>query len=730
MKGLYRISLVLILLAGLAGFFCTPAQVRAQGSLITVDAQGPVDVRADRVAYDERNAIYTAEGEVEIARGNTRLIADRVRLDAKTMIAEAEGRVRLITPEQVVTGKSMVVNLNSGTGKIYQGRVFLKANHFYLSGQEMEKTGKDTYRVKKGTFTTCDGADPAWKITGDDMQVTIEGYGTAKNTAFRVKDVPVLWSPYLMFPAKFKRQSGLLPPQLGNSKNNGFFFSLPYYQTLGEDMDATVTLNYMSKRGVDLGLEYRYNLDAGSKGMFMLDYMPHDGMGQSLYDQGDNAKVYKSRYWFRGMANQKFFNNTVDLKADIDLVSDQDYLREFTFGYTGYDATNKRLDEWFGRILDPNTSLVRTNRVNLSRFWSATSFNAGVLYYDDTTGNAKTTLQQMPYFSFDATTQQLGKTPLYFSMGSSFIYNYREEGSTGFTSDISPAVSMPLNFSDYVEVEPKFTWMQRFYSVSLDAGEDPTHKKTGSLEQWSFTNKTSTYLYRVYDFGSAADPFKVKHSLRPNIVYTYNPGADQSDIATLARNDLTRVNQFSYGFDNTLTYKIMAANPNTGTIEPTYREFLRLNVYHSFDLNQYRTSEDSRPWGQVTGRVEFLPNERIYMQGDVAWNPYDNQWTTLNFWAQTKNRRGDSLTVDYQYTQGTIKQLNTTLKVLLTKEWFVAFVNRHDFDFQTDYETRYEVGFEGQCWGFRAIYIDDVRDRGFFVAFSLGGFGELLSFGR
>lgn len=102
-------SLILLLLAGFAGLFLNPVAANAQGDLVRVDAKGPVDMRADKVFYNERSATYTAEGEVEIVRGDNRLIADPVSLDANTLVAEAEGKVRLITPDQVITGKSMVL---------------------------------------------------------------------------------------------------------------------------------------------------------------------------------------------------------------------------------------------------------------------------------------------------------------------------------------------------------------------------------------------------------------------------------------------------------------------------------------------------------------------------------------------------------------------------------------------------------------------------------------------
>ena len=623
----------------------------------------------------------------------------------------------------------MLVDLNNSTGKIYQGRIFIKTNHYYLSGAEIAKTGKETYTIKQGAFTTCDGADPAWQVTGEDMQVTVEGYGTAKNTAFRIKDFPILWAPYLVFPAKLKRQSGLLAPQFGQSARDGFTFSIPYYQTLGEDMDATLVLNYFSKRGLDVGLEYRYALDANSKGMFMVDYMPHDSQGEDLYKDGDNAKPYSSRYWVRGMADQQFFNGNMELKATIDLVSDQDYLREFTFGYSGFNASDSRLSRWFGRNLDPNTSLIRTNTVNLTRYWSSASFNAGVIYYDDTTGNNDNTLQSLPTISFDATTQQLGKTPLYFSMGSSFTYNYREEGTTGFISDVSPNISLPLNFNDYIEFEPSFTWYQRFYSVDTDdASGNP--KGAGLNQVYQFDMEASTYLYRVFEFGSAENPFKVKHSFRPKMIYNYRPSLDEDDIPDLAQWGNERLNTVSYGVENALTYKIMATDPNTGEAVPSYREFLRWNIYHSFDVTTYREDNSGQYWGEVQSRLEFLPTDKLYFENTTYWNLYDNSFTRVDFLARAEDGRGDSLTVDWRYDQASdVKQINTWLKIALTQDWYVGFINRHDFETTSDFETQYEIGYDGQCYGFKVFYVDDVNQRGLFFVVSLGGFGELLSFG-
>ena len=50
---------------------------------------------------------------------------------------------------------------------------------------------------------------------------------------------------------------------------------------------------------------------------------------------------------------------------------------------------------------------------------------------------------------------------------------------------------------------------------------------------------------------------------------------------------------------------------------------------------------------------------------------------------------------------------------------------------EIDFEQSYELGYEGQCWGAKIMYVDNhYREQGYWVVFSLGGFGELLGFGR
>ncbi len=722
----------------LAGLFIAVSAMPsfAMNELVRIDTKSPVDIRADKLEYNHKTEKYVAEGEVELVRGPLRLYADRVEIHKESMIAEASGKVRLTGMGQVVTGERMIVNMQDATGKIYKGLIYIESGHYYVRGREMEKTGKETFKVYDGGFTTCDGSKPNWELTSGEMEITVDGYGVAKGAAFRVFGLPVLWTPYAVFPAKSKRESGFLLPYVGNSKRDGVVVSLPFFQTLGESADITLIANYMSERGWDAGIEGRYMLDPNSKGMVQFDYLFDDKKGDELFESGENAEAYDSRYWIRAKADQMLFSDRLKMTLDVDLPSDQDFLQEFTYGHSGYDESANRFDRWFGRQLDSKNQLTRTNRLNISRTWNRSSFNGTFLYYENTasTNDNKETMQQLPTLSFDASRQALGNTGLYFQMNSDYSYYWRQEGSTGHISDITPSLYFPLNFNDFLSVEPKFTIAPRFYSVELNDTEDQDNTKAGATFRWNTQINSETYVYRVFDFGSAANPLKVKHALRPFFNWSYRPEVEEGDIGELARRgDQTRKNVFSYGFKNSFTSKVIDKDPKTGELGPIYREFLRINLSQEFDLDEYMDSEedgDNDPFGTVVARVELDPADWIYWQAQTSWDPKECQFEYFQTELSAKDFRGDSITLDYIWRYEDDNQISAELKLAITKAWSLRYKIIRDFEENINFEQTVGVNYEGQCWGIRAYYTDqDLRQSGWWVVFSLKGFGDIFGHG-
>ena len=230
------------------------------------------NISALMVTYDKDRDLYIAEDDVIITGGATRLEADYVEFSNITKEAFAQGNVLFISGGDTITCNAMQVNLATQKGSINKGTIFIQEGNYYITGEKMRKTGEFTYDAQKGTITTCDGDAPDWKITGRNIKVAVEGYGTASHTALWAKKVPVLYSPYLVFPVKTKRQTGLLLPNIGSSDRRGFEYEQPLFLALSRNTDATVYAHYMSDRGVKVAGEFRYVMDDRSPGCH------HDGL--------------------------------------------------------------------------------------------------------------------------------------------------------------------------------------------------------------------------------------------------------------------------------------------------------------------------------------------------------------------------------------------------------------------------------------------------------------------
>jgi LPS-assembly protein len=80
-------------------------------------------------------------------------------------MVEVSGDVRLEVNGDVLEGERAVFDLNSRTARSVEG-AYSSRKITSTSGETIEKTGPDTYRITECRVTTCDGSVPDWSIGG------------------------------------------------------------------------------------------------------------------------------------------------------------------------------------------------------------------------------------------------------------------------------------------------------------------------------------------------------------------------------------------------------------------------------------------------------------------------------------------------------------------------------------------------------------------------------------
>jgi len=216
----------------------------------------------------------------------------------------------------------------TGLGGAENGDLFIKQRNFHMRGARFIKTGKEDYRLERGSFTTCDGPAPSWKFTARDLDVTVEDYARGKDAVFYVADIPVFYTPYIAFPVMRERQSGFLIPRIGSSSIKGFYLDIPYYWAISPSQDVTFDLDGQTKRGMGTGVDYRYLRPKGSDGQFR---------GYLIYDTlRDIERGYMT------IKGREFISPSLTLTSDVSLTLDRNFFRDD--GETSGDYNRQLID--------------------------------------------------------------------------------------------------------------------------------------------------------------------------------------------------------------------------------------------------------------------------------------------------------------------------------------------------------------------------------------------------
>ena len=191
-----------------------PGPALAQQSPLSLSGPGgETTIVADRMQQVGGDAdLLLATGNVEITRGETRLVADRVELNRATGEAIAQGKAVFFDGQDRLVGERIDFNLNTGTGVVYKGSTF-SPPYYRLSGDRMERLGESVYTIRQGTFTTCEGDDPAWSFRFGSAEAELDNLITGTSASFLVKGIPVIpWFPFFAAPIGQERKSGFLFP--------------------------------------------------------------------------------------------------------------------------------------------------------------------------------------------------------------------------------------------------------------------------------------------------------------------------------------------------------------------------------------------------------------------------------------------------------------------------------------------------------------------------------------
>jgi len=268
------------------------------------------------------------EGNATLRRGDTLIRADRLEYYQPEDRARATGNVHVNHAGNIYEGPELELKLETFEGFFNRVRYEFLANGGRGSAERIDFIDSNVSIARMATYTTCRPEDypgwmPAWLLKARTITAdTEENVGVATNAQITFMGISTPPFPSLSFPLSNDRKSGVLPPVIGIDSVNGVEVTAPYYWNIAPNRDATLYPTLMSKRGINLGTEFRY-LEPTYSGELRADYMPED----KLRDR-DRWGVWTHH-------EQRFDAKSLGLDSltgslSINRVSDDDYWRDFT----------------------------------------------------------------------------------------------------------------------------------------------------------------------------------------------------------------------------------------------------------------------------------------------------------------------------------------------------------------------------------------------------------------
>ncbi|HUL21717.1 MAG TPA: LPS assembly protein LptD [Thermodesulfobacteriota bacterium] len=664
------------------------------GEMSVTRGEGPVDIEADELTFERETQTYEAHGQVEVNRGDFSLKADHVRLNMATKEMIAWGNVLLREGEDVIECQRLEVNLDTRLGRIYQARLFLKEQNFHITGQEVEKLGENHYRIRESVLTTCDEKRPPWKFSAKELEVremALGGWGTAKGSIFYLEDIPVLYFPWAALPVRQERQSGFLIPRAGYSSGEGFRFYDGFYWAFAKNMDATLYLDYLGTRGFKEGLEYRYAFGRETKGQANFNFIDDQDYGKNRYSvfvQHDQKLPYD------------FY-----LKADVNVVSDNDYLRDFTTEdhYTPISKI-ETTDAWSTRQL--------RSVVFGGKNWDQFSLLGQAAVWDNLAVSSNDeTLQKLPQVSFFVQPQSLFKTPLFFDLVSSYTNFWREKGVEAQRGDLFPRISFPTRLFNVLKFEADAGWRGSVY----DSQNDPTNTIKGwrSRELFVGDAQLSTEFYRVYSadgiskLSSVFNVDKWMHTIEPTVTYTYIPRVNQTLLPAFDEVDqIPYTNQVTYG----ITQRLVGRPEKVGVSSGPF-EYANLTISQSYSLGDPFTNSNGKSgsFSNIQGELwlNFGPYLSAHCDGEL--NPYRGSFDIFNFAIFAKDRRNDAVMVQYRDTRGTDKEINIDARVKTIPPLYLFGSFYYNLLAGTWVQAIFGAEYQAQCWS-AGFFVEGINE--------------------
>lgn len=723
---------------------------------------GQIDVRAPQLEYLQNNEAVKGSGGLVVSSGGVQLQADEGVVNLQTKDASLSGNFYMSGQDGSIAADRAEINIDNEVGDFWSADFSLEGGEYQVQAGTAKKLSDIEYKLSDSIFTTCDCADGStpWCFKSQRSNITREGYAHNYHSRFEVGEYPVFYTPWIAFPVKRERASGLMAPEYGYGSEDGVQFKIPLYVVVDDYSDFTFTPFIETKTRRGMGIDYRHALSTNHSldARFVYsDERPRDDNLRGTNVSGLSDPGFDD-HRFGGYYSQSWSSDSssaIDgsLFADIHLVSDDLFLREIEDPEIGKRNARYTVSKLIGRAALGTFGLAELGG----------EFNQAIIEDDDLV------FQRMPELSVSGSQsfRPFGYNPygLKFVTGAEIrATNFnRKEGYDGTRLNINPKVRVPFHYKNYMNSELSLGIHQTYYqqdetlfpNQAVPADGSPLNELDSSNDRSVFTldYRVSTELERVIDvdpdgtiayltsFGVENQDDRLrrmKHTVEPYVKYSYIPEEEQDDLPLYDSLDRFREkNLFTYGFRTAMLGRFGALNAGEddipeltpqiedlpvldtrralsdvgaadsfgalGSVAPVrrgnIREIAYLDVKQSFDYHEEKRNEDPnrRPFSDVNLGAGLFPVRNFGMRIGTNYDVEKHDVASWELSSSVRDDRGDALRVRYSYVETNVSQIEGNAELVLTDRLRVGGYGRYDEIEQEFIESEAALRISSKC---------------------------------
>src|SRR6202521_4458593 len=660
------------LLFALASSSTRPAS--AQQARLPAGKGGVADLEAK--TQSRKGDVTTADGDVDIHYGATRLRADHVEYNSKTYEAVATGHVQLDYNNEHIEAGEAHYNVSTGHGLFYNVRGIIKIerrpnpailitdNPLYFEARDVERFPGDVYLVRRAWITICDPLHPKWQFYAPNARIRLNKTVALINANFRLFRVPLIWLPYATAPAGQKvRQTGFLIPDIGQSSRKGFILGDAFYLAPTPWMDATIGAQFMSRRGVLERGEFRakaFENTLVKYTYFVIDdrgLLNPDGTPQS---QGGEQQRVEMQSLLRG--GWRF-------------VTDYNQLSSLTFRLAFADRFGEAINSEVRSAVFLSNNLrgfslnfAGLNDKSFLTLPTTTTSSTGVVTVVPATS---VSLRSLPEARFGSVEQAPWRgAPVYFGFDAFADVVYRRDQTIQTSNfvdryELAPRVTVPLHFGSWLGVTTSAAFRTTRYGDSYNSAgvvtADAISRNTG---EFTIELRPPT-LERFFDRASLKKDKtrrRYKHTIEPAFTYRYVTGVNHfADFIQFdSDSTLTNTSEVEYGVTQRLFRKDGDGQPQELVswrivqkhyFDPTFGGAIvdgQRNVFQALDsISPFAFAFGPRNWSPIVSDFKITPGGLYDLEQILHYDPQLQRLVTIGTLLKVKPYREFLATVAY-----------------------------------------------------------------------------------